>query len=80
VTRPIVVEEVVAVLAPMVRGGKKIASDTPLLSTGLIDSFAMAELLARLEECFGVALDLEDLGVDVADTPAMITRVLAARS
>ena len=46
--RPIAVDEVVAVLAPMVRGGKRIAADTPLLSTGLIDSFAMAELLARL--------------------------------
>jgi acyl carrier protein len=77
-TRTIAVDEVVAVLAPMVRGGKRIAADTPLLSTGLIDSFAMAELLARLEERFGVALDLDDLGVDVADTAAMITCILAA--
>lgn len=78
-SRPVTVPEVLAVLAPLVRGGEAIAADTRLLSTGLIDSFTVAELLGALEERFGVSLELEDLGVDVADTPAQIARVLASR-
>jgi acyl carrier protein len=73
------VNDVIAVLAPLVRGGAALAADTRLLSTGLIDSFTVAELLGALEERFGVSLELEELGVDVADTPAMIAAVLAAR-
>lgn len=78
-THPIAVEEVIDLLAPMVRGGEPIGADTPLLSSGLIDSFAVAELMGALEERFGVELELEDFVADLANTPAMIARVLAGR-
>ncbi len=78
-SREVAVGDVIAVLAPLVRGGAAVAADTRLLSTGLIDSFTVAELLGALEARFGVTLELEELGVDVADTPAMIASALAAR-
>jgi acyl carrier protein len=76
-TPPIAVEEVIGILAPLVRGGGTIGADTPLLSSGLIDSFAVAELMGALEERFGVELELEQFVVELANTPAMIARVLS---
>jgi acyl carrier protein len=38
------------------RGGT-LADDQPLFSTGVIDSFGVLELIAFLEETFGVTID-----------------------
>ncbi len=35
--------------------------DTDLVETGLLDSLALVELLAQLEETFGVSISIDDL-------------------
>jgi D-alanine--poly(phosphoribitol) ligase subunit 2 len=39
--------------------------DTPLIASGVLDSFALIELLAAIEEEFGIQLPLDDLDLDV---------------
>jgi acyl carrier protein len=38
--------------------------DTDLLGTGLLDSLALVELLAELEETFGVSISTDDLELE----------------
>lgn len=49
-------------------------SDTPLLSSGLVDSFGVVILLGHLEDRFGVELDETQIGVETFDTPEQILR------
>jgi D-alanine--poly(phosphoribitol) ligase subunit 2 len=49
-----------------------ITDDTPLLSSGLIDSFDLVVLIAALEDTYGVRIDLMDLDVEALDTPNQI--------
>jgi acyl carrier protein len=46
--------------------------DTPLLSSGLIDSFGVAELIAELEKELHTRINPAEIGVDNFDTPAQI--------
>lgn len=46
-----------------------LSAQTPLLSAGLLDSFAVVTLVASLEETFGIAIDVEVTGLDVFETP-----------
>jgi len=75
---PISVSEILSVVTPLVREGGRLSSDTRLLSSGLIDSFATAELAAALEARFGVCVPLEKLGSEVADTAADLATLLAS--
>jgi acyl carrier protein len=38
--------------------------DTDLVGTGLLDSLALVELLAQLEETFGVSISSDDLEIE----------------
>ena len=38
--------------------------DTDLVGTGLLDSLALVELLAQLEETFGVSISTDDLELE----------------
>jgi acyl carrier protein len=38
--------------------------DTDLIETGLLDSLALVELLAQLEETFGVSISTDDLELE----------------
>lgn len=49
-----------------------IAEDTPLLSSGLVDSFGLVVLLGEIEAEYGVVIDEADLGADAFDTPRQI--------
>ncbi len=60
--------------------GIAITPETPLLSSGLIDSLSMNELAVCLEQEFGVAMDVADLGFDNADTPAQLLALVESRS
>ena len=51
-----------------------VEDDTPLFSTGLIDSFALVSLLTFLEESAGVRADPADVNLENLDT---IARILA---
>ena len=46
--------------------------DTPLISSGLVDSLRLADLLLLLEKHYGRAIDPRDVGTDNFDTPAQI--------
>ena len=47
-------------------GGQPIELDasTPLLKQGILDSFSLLQLTARLEETFGVSVKVESLRLD----------------
>jgi acyl carrier protein len=53
-----------------------ITEQTPLLSSGLIDSLHVAQLLTLLEQHYGKRIAVRDIGVDNFDTPAQICRYL----
>jgi acyl carrier protein len=48
--------------------GMVTAYDQPLLSSGVIDSFAVAEILGFLEEEFGVAVSDDNVRLENLDT------------
>jgi len=53
-----------------------ICGNTPLISTGLIDSLKVALLLTILEREYGKKIDTRDVGTDNFDTPAQIEKLL----
>ncbi len=53
-----------------------IIPDTPLISSGLIDSLRVALLLTVLEKEYGVPIDTRDIGTDNFDTPRQIAAFL----
>jgi acyl carrier protein len=52
---------------------------TPLLSTGIVDSFRVAALLDLIEAHYGVAVDLTEVGIDNFDTAELMHRFVIAR-
>jgi acyl carrier protein len=53
-----------------------IGRNTPLISTGLIDSLHVAQLLTILEREYGKAINTRDVGTDNFDTPRQIEQFL----
>ena len=45
-----------------------------MLSSGVIDSFHLAELLVSIEEEYGVVIPVSEIGVDNFDTPEQMLR------
>ena len=54
--------------------------DTNLVETGLLDSLALVELLAQLEETFGVSISTEDLELENFRSIANIAGFVARRT
>lgn len=52
--------------------------DTDLLESGVLDSFQFVELLAQLEQHFGLRLRIDDVEIDDLRTLTRIARMLAA--
>lgn len=50
--------------------------NTPLISSGLIDSLRFAQLLLVLEKEYGKAINTRDVGADNFDTPRQIEKFL----
>ena len=50
---------------------------TPLFSTGIVDSFGVLELIAFLEETFGVEIDPARHDINEFDTIGKITSLVA---
>lgn len=63
--------DVEALLRDLV-GDAPIAADTPLLTGGLLDSYAVLELVERLEARFGFVAERGDVTPANLDTPAKI--------
>ena len=58
----------------------RVDRDTPLISSGVIDSFHVATLLAVLEAHYNVRIEPADIGVDNFDTPGQIHAYLQQRA
>lgn len=54
----------------------EIDQNTPLISTGLIDSLHVAQLLVLLEKKYGKVVNIRDIGTDNFDTPKQIEKFL----
>ncbi len=55
------------------------AADTDLFETGILDSLRFVELLAALEETFGIRVSVEDLEIDDFRNLTRIADFLAAK-
>ena len=60
-----------------VRPGSNLDASTPMLSSGLIDSFHLAELLVSIEDEYGVVIPVNEIGVDNFDTPEQMLRFVS---
>lgn len=49
---------------------------TPLFTSGAIDSFAMIELLAFLEQSLGAQIDIADMNIEQLDTIESIANLV----
>ena len=58
---------------------RKIETDEPLLSSGLIDSFSLMDLALYVEDQYGVLIDDTELNADTFDTLDQLTDLIAAR-
>jgi acyl carrier protein len=54
-------------------------AETDLLRSGLLDSLGLVELLAMLEQQFGVQISLEELELDHFRTVGSITAFITSR-
>lgn len=64
--------EILAIVQSQLTQKFPLESGTPLLSSGLIDSFGITGLLTALEQRFHIRIDPVEIGVDNFDTPALI--------
>jgi len=54
-------------------------ASTPLISSGAIPSLALLELVAFIEDAFGVVLDPEHLGIERMDSIDLLAELVAER-
>ena len=52
--------------------GDDVRSDTPLISSGLVDSFGVIGLLGELESRYGIVIEPEEVDAQTFDTPRQI--------
>ena len=64
--------EILAIIQSQLVQKIPLEPDTPLLSSGLIDSFGVAGLIAAIEDKFGTRINPAGIGADNFDTPAQI--------
>jgi len=56
--------------------GKTVGDDTPLVSSGLIDSMAIVDLIIDLEAMLGVRIPASEVQPDDFDTPRRIAETV----
>lgn len=71
--------EIITLLATHTRRQHRIDAATPVLSTGLLDSYHFAAFLESLRSKSGIAIEVVDIGVDNFDTPAQMHEFLRGR-
>lgn len=57
----------------------EVDDETPLFSSGLVDSVALAELIVYVENEAGISFQAEDITLDHLDTVGRILRFVATR-
>lgn len=70
------VDDVIRLLLDEVGVPGPIGADTPLLTSGLVDSFGVPVLVEALEQSAGIPLSVELVGADNFDTPRDIVATL----
>ncbi|MBV0891396.1 acyl carrier protein [Paracoccus sp. Z118] len=60
-------------------GDETVGPDTPLFSTGLIDSVAMMDVIGYIETHGGIQMGTEDVTLENLDTAARMQTLVAAR-
>lgn len=58
---------------------RHIASDEPLISSGLIDSFSLVDIALFVEEEFGVRIDDAELSAEVFDSLEELSALISKR-
>jgi serine O-acetyltransferase len=72
-------DELLTIIRSLGQGREDVDVHTPLLSSGLVDSFEIAVLIQRLEDAFGITLTADDVDVESFDSPAGILAVVKHR-
>ena len=57
----------------------KLNHDTPLVTGGILDSISTAQLVAHLEEQFGVQFHAHEMSVDYLDTIDLIAETVQSK-
>ncbi len=70
------VRELIALVSGALALDENIETDTPLISSGLVDSLNLTLLVDVLERRYGVSLSTEVIGSDNFDTPAQMAAIL----
>jgi serine O-acetyltransferase len=70
-------DDVIGVIANALDLGESLSRDTPLLSSGLVDSLNLVVLLEALEHVYDVDIPSDAITVDVFDTPEQIAAFVA---
>ena len=58
---------------------RKILTDEPLISSGLIDSFSLVDLALFIEDTFGVHIDDTELNAQTFDTLDQLADLIQSR-
>ena len=58
---------------------RKIATEEPLISSGLIDSFSLMDLALFVEDTFGVRIDDTELNANTFDNLTQLTSLVESR-
>lgn len=74
-------EDFLQLLKATLRIDETLEADTPLISSGIIDSFDVVALLTMVENEYRVSIHPEDIDVETFDTPAqMFSHIDRARA
>jgi acyl carrier protein len=73
------VDELIQLIRAQAGPEVTIHEGTPIISSGIVDSFKLVWLIDALETKFGVSIDPGQVGVDNFDTPAQILAFIQAR-
>lgn len=57
----------------------ELGADTPLISSGYLDSLAVLQLFTKLQETFEIELDVDDLTEATFGTPMAIAQLIDQR-
>lgn len=59
--------------------GRELAPDTPLISSGLIDSFSLMDIALFVEDTFGVRIEDTELNAETFDTLRELADLIESR-
>jgi hypothetical protein len=73
------IDDIITLLVTHIGRRTRLDAATPVLSTGLLDSYHFAAFLESLRSKSGVTIDVGDIGVDNFDTPTQMFAFLGVR-